>query len=78
MDCIPPGSSVHADSPGGNTEVGCHSLLQGIFPTQIKTSPPTLQVDFLPVELPGRPKLSEVITEHQAEPPVLEHLPIVC
>ena len=33
MDCIPPGSSVHADSPGGNTEVGCHALFQGIFPT---------------------------------------------
>ena len=26
--------SVHGDSPGKNTEVGCHSLLQGIFPTQ--------------------------------------------
>ena len=22
------------NSPGKNTEVGCHSLLQGIFPTQ--------------------------------------------
>ena len=22
------------DSPGKNTEVGCHALLQGIFPTQ--------------------------------------------
>ena len=22
------------DSPGQNTEVGCHALLQGIFPTQ--------------------------------------------
>ena len=22
------------DSPGNNTEVGCHALLQGIFPTQ--------------------------------------------
>ena len=28
------GSSVHGDSPGKNTEMGCHSLLQGIFPTQ--------------------------------------------
>ena len=34
MDCSPPGSSVHGDSPGKNTGVGCHSLLQGIFPTQ--------------------------------------------
>ena len=34
MDCSPPGSSVHEDSPGKNTGVGCHFLLQGIFPTQ--------------------------------------------
>ena len=34
MDCSPPGSSVHGDSPGKNTRVGCHFLLQGIFPTQ--------------------------------------------
>ena len=34
MDCTPPGSSVHGDSPGKHTGVGCHALLQGIFPTQ--------------------------------------------
>ena len=34
MDCSPPGSSVHGNSPGKNTGVGSHSLLQGIFPTQ--------------------------------------------
>ena len=34
MDCSPPGSSVHGDSPGKNTGVGCHAHLQGIFPTQ--------------------------------------------
>ena len=34
MDYSPPGSYVHGDSPGKNTEVGSHSLLQGIFPTQ--------------------------------------------
>ena len=34
MDCSPPGSSVHGDSPGKNTGVGCHFLLPGIFPTQ--------------------------------------------
>ena len=33
-DYSPPGSSVHRDSPGKNTGVGCHALLQGIFPTQ--------------------------------------------
>ena len=26
MDCSLPGSSVHGDSPGRKTEVGCHAL----------------------------------------------------
>ena len=34
MSCSPPGSSLHGDSLGKNTGVGCHTLLQGIFPTQ--------------------------------------------
>ena len=34
IDCTPPGSSIHEDSPGKNIRVGCHTLLQGIFPTQ--------------------------------------------
>ena len=34
MDCSSPGSSVYGDSPGKNTGVGCHVLLQGIFLTQ--------------------------------------------
>ena len=42
MDCSLPGFSVHGNSPGKNTGVGCHSLLWGIFPTQ------GLQVDSLP------------------------------
>ena len=29
MDCSSPGSSVRGDSPGKNTGVGCHALLQG-------------------------------------------------
>ena len=33
MDCSPPGCSVHEDSPGKDTGVGCHTLLQEIFPT---------------------------------------------
>ena len=33
MNCSPPGSSVHGDSPGKNTGVGCRALLR-IFPTQ--------------------------------------------
>ena len=34
MDCSPPGFSVHGDSPGKNIWVGCHALLQWIFPIQ--------------------------------------------
>ena len=34
MNSSPVGSSVHGDSPGMNTGVGCHFLLKGIFPTQ--------------------------------------------
>ena len=34
VSCSPPGSSVHGASPGKNAGVGCHFLLQGIFPTQ--------------------------------------------
>ena len=34
IDCSPPSSSVHGDSPDKNTEVGCHALLQEIVPTQ--------------------------------------------
>ena len=33
LDCSPPGSSVHGDSPGKNTGVGFHFLLQEIFLT---------------------------------------------
>ena len=35
MHCSLPGFSVHGNSPGKNTGVGCHFLLQGIFPTQV-------------------------------------------
>ena len=60
MDCSLPGSSVHGDSPGKNTGVGCHALLQGIFPTQesnpgLKPRYPALQGGSLPFEPPGKP-----------------------
>ena len=34
MDCSPPDSSVHGDSPGKNIGVGWQFILQGIFLTQ--------------------------------------------
>ena len=58
VDCSPPRSSAHGDFPGTNTRVGCHPLLQGIFPTQglnpqCKQCP--TQADSLLSELPGKP-----------------------
>ena len=38
MDCSSSGSSVYGDSPGNNTQVGCHALLQGILPTQVSNT----------------------------------------
>ena len=32
MDCNPPGSSVHRDSPGKDTGVGSHALPPGDLP----------------------------------------------
>ena len=58
MGCNLSGSSVHGDSPGKNTGVGCHALLQGIFPTRDWT-----QVS----RIAGRYCLS-----HQGSPRILE------
>ena len=55
MDCSPPGSSDHGNSSGKNTGVGCHVLLQGIFPTVIKPGSPAFQADSLPSEPPRKP-----------------------
>ena len=56
-DCSPPGSSVHGDSPGKNTGVVCHALLQGIFPNQ-RSNPSLLhwQAGALPLAPPGQPQ----------------------
>ena len=37
-----------------NTKVGCHTLLQGIFPTQVKPRSPASQADSLPAEPQGK------------------------
>ena len=37
MDFSPPGCSVHGDSPGKNTGVGFHFLLQGIIQPRART-----------------------------------------
>ena len=59
MDCSPPGSSVHGDSLGKNSGVGCHFLLQGIFSTQglnsLSLSLLHWQAGSLPLAPPGKP-----------------------
>ena len=59
-DCSPPGSSVHGDSSGKNTGVGCHALLQGIFPIQGSN--------------PGLPHCRQILyhLSHQGNPRILE------
>ena len=60
MDCMPPSSSVYADSPGRNTGVGFHALLQGIFPTHGSN--------------PGLPHCRWILyhLSHQGSPRILE------
>ena len=55
-----PGSSVHGDSPGKNTGVGYHALLQGIFPTEGSN--------------PGFPHCRQILyhLSHQGSPRILE------
>ena len=63
-DCSLPGSSVHGIFPGKNIVVGCHSLLQGIFPTQGSNSCLLhllrWPMDFYQLVPPGKPLLSLV------------------
>ena len=55
MDRKPSGSSVHGNSPGKNTGVGCHFLLQGIFPAQgLNQLSAALAVDSLSLSHQGR------------------------
>ena len=56
MDCSPPGFSVHRDSPGKNTGVGCQSFLPRDLPNPgIEPRSPALQMNSLPSEPSGKP-----------------------
>ena len=56
MGCSQPGSSVHGDSSGKNTGGGCHAPPGDLPNPGIKPMFPTLQVDSLLSEPPGKPK----------------------
>ena len=64
VDCSPPGSSVHGDSSGKNTGVGCHAFL--LPDPGIEPGSPTLQADSLISKPPGKPryKITYQITPH--------------
>ena len=58
MDCMEelPRLLCQWDFPGKNTGVGCHFLLQGIFPTQgIELASPALPGGFSSAVTPGKP-----------------------
>ena len=57
MDYSLPGSSVHGDSAGKNTGVGCHALLQGIFPIEGSKLHLLHCRQILSTEPPGKPRL---------------------
>ena len=56
LDCSPQGSSCPWNSPGKNTGMDCHVLLEGIFPTQ-GSNPGLLhwQAGFIPLAPHGKP-----------------------
>ena len=66
VGCSSPGSSVHGTLRGKNTGVGCHALLQGIFPTQESN--------------PGLPCCGQVLyrLSHQGSLRILEWIAMPC
>ena len=62
MVCSPPGSSVRGNSPGKNTGMSCHALLQGNFP--------------IPGSNPGLPHCRQILyhVSPQGSPRILEWL----
>ena len=69
MDCSPPGSSVHGDSPGKNTEVSFHALLQGIFPTQgLNPGLPHCRQIFYHLSHYGSPESPEILVKEIVGP----------
>ena len=66
VDCSLPGTSVRGDTPGRNTGVGCHALLQGIFQPRDRTRDSCLlpwQACSLPLTPPWKPKHTHTHTQ---------------
>ena len=68
MDCSPPGSSAHGNSPGKSTGVGCHFLLQGIFLIQESNPGPVLCRQILyQLSYSRSPKVTEVCVQVRSD-----------
>ena len=61
MDCSPPGSSVHGNSPGKTTVLGCHALPGDLPDSKIEPGSPALLVDSLPTDHRGSPKITILV-----------------
>ena len=55
MDYSLPSSSVHGDSPGKNTGLGCYPPPEDLPNPGVEPSSPTLQADSWPAESRGKP-----------------------
>ena len=55
MDCSPPDFSVHGDSPGKNTGVGCYASSRGSSQSRDQTQVSHSASRSLPSEPPGKP-----------------------
>ena len=77
--CNPTRLFCPCDSPGMNTGVGCHALLQGIFLTQGLNSHLLYllhcQVGSLPLVPPGEPQTHIVLEKWDLKHPLLLHSP---
>ena len=61
-DCSPPGSSVHGDSSGKNTGVGCQCPSPGdLTKPRIELKSPESQAESLLTEPPGKPLITVVL-----------------
>jgi len=80
MDCSPLGSSVRGESPGKNTGVGCHALLQGTFPAQgMNPGLPHCRQTPYRLSHQGNPRIIEWSTGTQrTKVKYLQALPFLC
>ena len=68
IDCSPPGSSVYGILQAGILEWVAMPSFRGSSPPRVEPRSPTLQVDSLPAELPGKPILGITLCNMPPKP----------